>query len=85
MQFRTVQMAKLCAQKLDDISIMGNRIGAVIDPKADYLKGFQKKIIEERLDPMRVTAEILNQERISFENSNKGRASTLIKIILFIS
>ena len=34
--FRTIQMAKLCAKELDGVSIMGSRIGAVIDPKAGY-------------------------------------------------
>ena len=62
---------------------MGNRIGAVIDPKADYLKRFQKKIIEERLDPMRVTTEILKQEKETNNFGNKGRSFNQCSLIQF--
>ena len=57
--FRTVQLAKLCATELDGVSIMGSKIGAVIDPKADLLKRFQHKIIHQRLNPMSVTIDLV--------------------------
>ena len=36
--FRSIHMAKLCARVLNGVSIMGSKIGAVIDPKAELLK-----------------------------------------------
>ena len=39
--FSTVAIAQKCAKELNNVSIMGSNIGAVIDPRADKLKQFQ--------------------------------------------
>ena len=39
--FSTVAIAQKCATELNNVSIMGSTIGAVIDPRADKLKQFQ--------------------------------------------
>ena len=40
--FASVQIAQKCAKELNNVSIMGSKIGAVIDPRADKLKQFQE-------------------------------------------
>ena len=44
--FRSVAVATRCADELDGVSIMGSKIGAVIDPRTDKLNQLRDKIIK---------------------------------------
>lgn len=59
--FASVQIAQKCARELNEISIMGSKIGAVIDPRADKLKQFQEKILKDKINPLDLELSILTE------------------------
>ena len=59
--FSSVQIAQKCARELNEISIMGSKIGAVIDPRADKLKQFQEKILKDKINPMDLELSLLTE------------------------
>jgi len=58
--FRSVAVATRCADELDGVSIMGSKIGAVIDPRTDKLNQLRDKILKERVNPMEISLTMLN-------------------------
>lgn len=74
--FASVQIAQKCAKELNNVSIMGSKIGAVIDPRADKLKQFQEKILKEKINPMDLEVSLLtengNREEINRRHSKNS-------------
>ena len=47
--FRSVVVAKRCEEELNGVSIMGSKIGAVIDPRTDKLNQMREKILRDKV------------------------------------